>query len=57
MTKPMRFGFHKVINEPDFLPLHIVRLLAEAANLVRTQRGKLVATPLGEIDAKRGAAR
>jgi hypothetical protein len=26
------FRLHKVINEPDFLPLHIVRLLAEAAN-------------------------
>ncbi|MGC1743276.1 MAG: hypothetical protein WA754_12035 [Pseudolabrys sp.] len=42
------FRLHKVINEPDFLPLHIVRLLAEAAQLVRTQRGKLVATPLGK---------
>ena len=42
------FRLHKVINEPDFLPLHIVRLLAEAAKLVRTQRGKLVSTPLGK---------
>jgi hypothetical protein len=42
------FRLHKVINEPDFLPLHIVRLLAEATKLVRTQRGKLVATPLGK---------
>jgi hypothetical protein len=42
------FRFHKVINEPDFLPLHIVRLLAEAAQLVRTHRGKLVVTPLGK---------
>jgi len=42
------FRLHKVINEPDFLPLHIVRLLAEAAQLVRTQRGKLVVTPLGK---------
>ena len=42
------FRLHKAINEPDFLPLHIVRLLAEAAKLVRTQRGKLVATPLGK---------
>jgi hypothetical protein len=41
------FRLHKVINEPDFLPLHIVRLLAEAAKLVRIQRGKLVATPFG----------
>ena len=51
------FRLHKVINEPDFLPLHIVRLLAEAANLVRIHRGKLVATPLGRsmlTDARRG---
>jgi hypothetical protein len=51
------FWLHKVINEPDFLPLHIVRLLAEAANLVRIHRGKLVATPLGRSmlsDARRG---
>ena len=33
------YRFHKVINEPDALPLHIVRLLAEAAKLARTQRG------------------
>ena len=51
------FRLHKVINEPDFLPLHIVRLLAQAANLVRIHRGKLVATPLGRSmlsDARRG---
>ena len=42
------FRLNKVINEPDFLPLHIVRLLAQAATLVRAQRGKLVATPLGK---------
>jgi hypothetical protein len=51
------FRLHKVINEPDFLPLHIVRLLAEAAKLVRIHRGKLVATPLGKSmlsDARRG---
>ena len=50
MTKPMRFGSTRssTSNEPDFLPLHIVRLLAEAATLFRTQRGKLVATPLGK---------
>jgi hypothetical protein len=52
------FRLHKVINEPDFLPLHIVRLLAEAAKLVRTLRGKLVATPLGKSmlsDDRRGS--
>jgi hypothetical protein len=41
------FGFHKVINEPDFLPLHFIRVLTQAAKLFRTYRGKLVATPLG----------
>jgi hypothetical protein len=39
--------YQKVINEPDFLPLHFVRILAQAAKLVRTHRGKLVPTPLG----------
>jgi hypothetical protein len=51
------FRLHKVINEPDFLPLHIVRMLAEAANLVRIHRGKLVATPFGKSmlsDARQG---
>jgi hypothetical protein len=41
------FPFNKVINEPDFLPLHVVRQLAQASTLVRAQRGKLVTTPLG----------
>jgi hypothetical protein len=52
------FQFNKVINEPDFLPLHVVRLLAEAAQLVRIQRGKLVATPLGKTmieDSRQGS--
>jgi hypothetical protein len=40
------FGFHKVINEPDVLPLHFIRILTHAAKLFRTYRGKLVATPL-----------
>src|SRR6266550_3316687 len=40
--------FNKVINEPDFLPLHVVRILAQAATLVRVQGGKLVVTPLGK---------
>jgi hypothetical protein len=29
------FRLNKVINEPDFLPLHVVRQLAQAATLVR----------------------
>jgi hypothetical protein len=38
--------------------LHVVRQLAQAATLVRAQRGKLVATPLGKSmlsDAKQGS--
>jgi len=42
------FRLNKVINETDFLPLHIVRMLAQAATLVRAQSGKLVTTPLGK---------
>src|SRR6266566_295420 len=52
------FRLNKVINEPDFLPLYVVRQLAQAATLVRVQRGKLVATPLGKSilsDTKQGA--
>ena len=52
------FRLNKNINEPDFLPLHIVRLLTQAATLVRAQRGRLVATPLGKSmmsDARRGS--
>src|SRR5271163_2070645 len=37
------FRLNKVINEPDFLPLHVVRILAQAATLIRAQRSKLVA--------------
>jgi hypothetical protein len=39
--------YYKVIKEPDFLPLHFVRILAQAAKLLRTHRGKLIPTPLG----------
>jgi hypothetical protein len=39
--------FQKVINEPDFLPLHFVRILTQTAKLIRTHRGTLVPTPLG----------
>jgi hypothetical protein len=41
------FGLHKVINEPDFLPLHFVRILMQTAKLFRTYQGRLVPTPLG----------
>jgi hypothetical protein len=49
------FQFNKVINEPDFQPLHVVRVLAQAATLVRAQRGKLVATPLGKSMLSEGS--
>ena len=39
--------FQKVINEPDLLPLHFVRVLTQAAKFLRTYRGKLIPTPLG----------
>jgi hypothetical protein len=39
--------FHKVVNEPDFLPLHFVRILLQETKLVRAQRHKLVPTRLG----------
>jgi hypothetical protein len=41
------FRYHKVVNEPDFLALHFVRILAQAAKLLQTYRGKLIPTPLG----------
>jgi hypothetical protein len=37
----------KVINEPDFLPLHFIRILTQVSKLSRTHRGKLIPTPLG----------
>ena len=37
----------KVINEPDVVPLHFVRILTQAAKLIRAHRGKLIPTPLG----------
>jgi hypothetical protein len=40
--------YYKVINEPDFLPLHFVRILAQAAKPLRTHRGRLVPTRLGK---------
>lgn len=40
------FQYSKVINEPDFLPLHFIRVLMQAAKLLRTHLRKLVVTPL-----------
>ena len=41
------FRLNKVINEPEFLPLHVVRQLAQAATLVRGQRLGSHATETG----------
>ncbi len=38
------FRLHKVVNEPDFLPLFFVRHVAQMAKLVRPHRGNLRAT-------------
>jgi len=41
------FGSQRVINEPDFLPLYFIRNVAEAAQLIRRQKGFLKTTPAG----------
>lgn len=46
--KTQLFELNKVINEPDFLPVHFVRLLLEATKLVRRRRDKLMPTRLGK---------
>ena len=48
VDKAEAFRFHKVINEPDFLALHFVRILVQTAKLIRRQREKLISTPLGK---------
>ena len=47
LDKNELFEFHKVVNEPDFLPVHFVRVLLQGTKLVRVQRDKLVPTRLG----------
>jgi hypothetical protein len=41
------FEFNKVINEPDFLPLYLVRHLAQTATLLRRHKGHLEISPAG----------
>jgi hypothetical protein len=48
LDKEGAYQFHKVINEPDFLPLHFVRVLLQGTKLVRVNRDKLVSTRLGK---------
>jgi hypothetical protein len=48
LDKAGMFQFHKVINEPDFLPVYFVRMLLQATKLLRKNRDKLVPTRLGK---------
>src|SRR6266567_507308 len=48
LDKDELFALHKVISEPDFLPLHFVRVLLQGTKLLRAQRHKLVPTRLGK---------
>ena len=41
------FRFHKVINEPDFLPLYFTRHIVQSATLLRPHKGFLKATTAG----------
>jgi len=45
--KAEAFRLHKVINEPDFLPLYFVRHVAESIQLVRQYKNHLKITPAG----------
>ena len=51
------FRLNKVINEPDFLPLHFVRLVAEAGRMVRRYRGFMRPTALGRDVSKESRRR
>ena len=46
--KAEAFRLHKVVNEPDFLPLFLVRHLVEASGLVKKRNGNLKITSTGE---------
>jgi hypothetical protein len=43
--KAERFQFHEVVNEPDFLPLHFIRHVGQAAGFVQRHKGNLKSTP------------
>ena len=45
------FQFHKVINEPDFLPLYFVRHIAQTGTLLRKHKGHLKISPAGTTNA------
>src|SRR5229473_2813691 len=46
--KAEEFRFNLVINEPDFLPLHFLRILCQRARLLRRHRGTLRLTQVGK---------
>src|SRR4051812_19944438 len=46
--KNRAFELHKVINEPDFFPVHFVRVLLQGSKLVRGNRDKLVPSGVGK---------
>jgi hypothetical protein len=48
LDKAEMFRFHKVVNEPDFLPVYFVRMLLQATKLLRKNRGTLMPTRLGK---------
>jgi hypothetical protein len=56
--KTEAFRLHKVINEPDFLPLFFVRHVVEAGKLLRRHKGHLKMTPTGRqmLDEKNHGA-
>lgn len=43
------FQFHKVINEPDFLPLYFVRHIAQTGRLLRRHKAHLKISPAGRL--------
>jgi hypothetical protein len=46
-TKAELLPFQKVIKEPDFSPLHFIRILTQSAKLLRLHRGKLLPDAAG----------
>ena len=51
-------SFHKVINEPDFLPLYFVRHVVDASGMLRRRKGFLRTAPSGRemLEEGRGGA-
>ena len=45
--KAYEFRFHKIVNEPDYLPLFFVRKILEGAKWLRKHEGCLKITPAG----------